>query len=60
MYQFFMSLENKWKKAVEELKEFKESIELIKKFPLKPFIEVKSQPYTIEEPIGYQPSLFWS
>lgn len=53
MYKFFMTLENKWKKAEEDLKNFNKSMELIKKYPIKLFKEVKCQPYTIEEPIEY-------
>lgn len=49
-----MALEDKWKEAEEHLKKFNESMELIKKYPIKPTIEVKSSLYTIEESIGYQ------
>jgi len=48
-----MSLEDKWKKAEENLKKFNESMELIKQFPTKITEQIKSLPYTIEGPILY-------
>ena len=49
-----MTIEDKWKEAEENLKDFNESIELIKKFPLKgPIKEVKCQPYEMQGPIVY-------
>jgi hypothetical protein len=48
-----MTLEDKWKKAEEDLIDFNKSMELIKQFPLKSFKEVKCEPYTIEPPIQY-------
>lgn len=53
MYQFTMSLEDKWKKAVNNLEEFYKMMELIKQFPLKQLKEVRSLPYEIEGPIQY-------
>jgi RNase P/RNase MRP subunit p30 len=48
-----MNLENKSKEE-NPLRDFKEQIELIKKFPIKSFVEVKtSLPYDIEKPIEY-------
>jgi hypothetical protein len=59
MYPFFMSLENVSEE--DKIRNFKEQMELIKKFPVKPFIEVKmSLLYDIEKPIEYQSSLFWN
>jgi len=48
-----MTLEDKWKKAEEDLKKFNTSIELIKKYPTKTTELVKSPPYTTEGPIIY-------
>ena len=53
MYEFSMGLEDKWKKAEEHLKDFNKSMELIKKYPIKSFKEVKCKPYEIEGPIEY-------
>jgi hypothetical protein len=53
MYEFFMNLEDKWKKAEKDLEEFNESIKLIKQFPIKPFKEVNCLPYEIEGHIEY-------
>ncbi len=55
-----MTLENKWKEAVEYLDEFNRKIELIKKYPLKSSTEIKCNPYDIEPPIQYPQSLFWN
>ena len=56
--EIFMTLEDKWKEAEEHLKKFNECMELIKKYPIKLTIEVKSPPYTIEGSIPYQQSFF--
>jgi hypothetical protein len=56
-----MNLEDKWKKAIEDLNEFNRMIELIKKYPIKSFTETKCKPYEIEPPIQYPKSFtVWS
>ncbi|MCX6750704.1 MAG: hypothetical protein NTZ83_04560 [Candidatus Pacearchaeota archaeon] len=56
-----MNLEDKWKKAEKELEEFYKMMEKLKPFLKEPDTEVKSQtPYTIEGPIEYPQSYFWS
>jgi hypothetical protein len=52
MYHFSMSLENVSEE--DKIMDFKEQMELIKKFPIKPFVEVKNfLPYDIEGPVLY-------
>jgi hypothetical protein len=55
-----MALEDKWEKAEKNLEEFYKMMELIKPYIKSPGIEVKCQPYTIEGPIEYPQSFFWS
>jgi hypothetical protein len=48
-----MALEDKSKEE-NPIRDFKEQMELIKKYPIKPFVEVKtSLLYDIEKPIEY-------
>ncbi len=55
-----MIKEDKWKKAVEDLKEFYKMMETIKPYLKSPGVEVKCQPYEIEKPIQYPQSSFWN
>jgi hypothetical protein len=49
-----MDLEDKWKKAEENLEDFNRMMEILKKYPIKPQPkEVKALPYEIEGPIKY-------
>jgi hypothetical protein len=53
MYLFFMNLEDKWKEAEEDLKDFNKSMEVIRKYPIKTFVQVKCDDYDIEGPVIY-------
>ena len=55
-----MALDDKSKEAEENLKKFNECIELIKKYPIKPTVEVRSPPYIIEGSISYPQFSFWN